>query len=54
MSDMVYLYVAYTVIWAGTFLYVFRLYSNQKKLKRELKMIRAVLHDGRKGREKDI
>jgi CcmD family protein len=54
MSEMIYLYVAYTVIWAGTFLYVLRLYNNQKKLRRELKMLKGALDGGRKGREKDI
>lgn len=51
MSDLVYLYAAYTVIWVGLFLYVFKLHTQQKKLRRELKMLREVL-DGRRERKR--
>ncbi len=54
MSDMMYLYAAYTVIWVGLFLYVFKLHTHQKKLRRELKMLREVLDGRRKGRKEDI
>ena len=54
MSDMMYLYIAYTVIWAGIFLYIFRLHTNQKKLKRELRMLKEVMDGRREGRKKDI
>lgn len=48
MSDLIYLYGAYTIIWAGLFLYIIKLHLDQKKLKRELKLLKEIV-DGKKG-----
>jgi len=47
MSDLIYLYAAYTIIWAGVFLYILKLHLAQNKLKNEIKMLREIL-DGKK------
>ncbi len=45
MSDLLYLYISYTIIWAGIFLYVIRLHLIQRKLKKEIKMLKETLND---------
>jgi len=47
MSDLIYLYVAYTIIWAGVFLYILKLHIAQRKLKKEIKTLREMI-DGKK------
>lgn len=54
MSDLIFLYVGYTVIWAGVFFYVLKLHQSQKKLKRELKMLKEVIDGRRERRKKNI
>ncbi len=54
MAELTYLYVAYTIIWAGSFLYILKLHMDQKKLKRELKVLREVIHGRKQRKEKDI
>lgn len=39
MSDLVYLYVAYTVIWLGTFAYLGYLHSKQAGLRKDLDIL---------------
>ena len=53
MSDLEYLYLAYTIIWAGTFLYLVNLYLSQKKMKKELDVLKEVLDGRTKGKEED-
>jgi len=48
MSDMVYLFVAYAVIWAGIILYIFKLQNDQKNMKKQLMNLKEVVSDGRK------
>lgn len=49
MSDLVFLYAAYTIVWAGVFLYALRLNIDQRKLKKELEILKeVVMKDGRK------
>lgn len=50
MSDLVYLYVAYSIIWAGLFLYILKLHLVQRRLKTEIKMLREI-SNGKKGKE---
>lgn len=45
MPDLVYLYVAYTVVWAGVFLYLFWLHLAQRRLTREIDALREVVSD---------
>jgi CcmD family protein len=47
MSDLIYLYISYTIIWAGVFLYILRLHLIQRKLKKEITMIKETLNDKR-------
>jgi len=43
MSDLTYLYVAYTIIWAGLFGFAVRLYLQQRSLRRELDTLKEVV-----------
>jgi len=47
MSDLIYLYVAYTIVWAGVFLYLVRLHLTQRKLKKEIKMLNEILNENK-------
>jgi CcmD family protein len=47
MSDLIYLYAAYTVIWAGVFLYVLKLHLAQRKLKQETEMLKEIIDEKR-------
>ena len=44
MSDLIYLYSAYTIIWVGLFIYLFKLHINQRKLKKEIDMLREIVN----------
>ncbi len=50
MSDLIYLYSAYTIVWVGLFLYVLKLHVAQRKLKTEIKMLREILN-GKKSKK---
>ncbi len=39
MNDLMYLYIAYTVIWAGAFVYAAFLHTKQVGLKQELERL---------------
>ena len=45
MADLIHLYGAYTIVWAGVFLYVFKLHLAQRKLKNEIEMLREILDE---------
>ena len=51
MSDIVYLFVAYLIISTGIFVYVFKLQKDQKKMKREIRMLKEVVNERRERRE---
>jgi CcmD family protein len=44
MSDLIYLYIAYTIIWAGVFLYIIKLHMAQRRLEKEIEMLREILN----------
>lgn len=44
MSDLIYLYVAYTIIWIGIFFYIFNLHLSQRKLKKDIETLKEVLY----------
>ena len=52
MSDLIYLYGAYTIIWAGVFCYIIKLHLDQRKLKKEIELLRKILNEKRT--KKDI
>ena len=39
MNDMMYLYIAYTIIWAGAFVYAAYLHTRQVGLGQELELL---------------
>jgi CcmD family protein len=42
MSDLVYLYAAYTVVWVGIFGYLLWLHMEQRRLARDLNILKEV------------
>jgi len=52
MSDIIYLYIALTIVWAGVFLYIVKLHYTQRKIKNEIKMLLEIVHG--KKREKNL
>ena len=48
MDDIVYMYIGYSLIWGFTFAYLVKIFLDQRKLSREMKMLKEVL-DGRTG-----
>ena len=44
MSDLIYLYSAYTIIWVGLFVYLIKLHVTQRKLKKEIDMLREIVN----------
>lgn len=49
MNNFWYLFVAYTIVWAGLFLYLFSLAGRERRLRDEI----AALKDAIKARTKD-
>lgn len=45
MSDLIYFYGAYTIIWAGVFFYIIKLHLAQKKIKKEIELLRKILNE---------
>ena len=52
MSDLIYLYVAYTIVWISLFLYIVKLHLTQRKLNKEIKMLREIYNEN--NRKKDL
>ena len=54
MSELIYLYVAYTLIWAGTFIYLGKLQYDYIKLKRDIDLLEEVAEEkkAKKGKKK--
>ena len=50
MADLIYLYAAYTIIWTGLFLYILKIHLAQRKLKKEVKMLKEIA-DGTKNKK---
>ncbi len=48
MAGLTNLYLAYTFIWVGIFAFMLKLYMDQVKLARELKVLKEV-SDGKRG-----
>lgn len=48
MSDLYFLYGAYTIVWVGLFIYMIKLNFDQRKLKREIKLLKEIVN-GKKG-----
>jgi CcmD family protein len=46
-NDLTYLYAAYSIIWAGVFAFVLKLFLTQKKLEREIEALKEAMDDGR-------
>jgi len=51
MDNLVYLYIAYTIIWAALFIYILKLHVDQKNLKKDLELLMEVMNGGRKKEE---
>ena len=47
MDDITYMYIGYSIIWGLTFVYLLKITMDQKKLAREMKMLKEVV-DGRR------
>lgn len=46
MDDkIVYFYVAYTIIWFGIFLYLVKMHNDQRRLAREIEVLKEVVDD---------
>lgn len=43
MEDIIYLFIGYTVIWLGLFLYVIYLHQKQAKLSRDIDLIEEMV-----------
>jgi CcmD family protein len=50
MNDLMYLYIAYTVIWAGAFVYAAYLHTKQAGLRTELENLQARLKSHEPGK----
>jgi CcmD family protein len=48
------MYVGYTIIWLAVFVYILRLQSAQKKMKRELRILKEVVNEGRGRGKKNL
>ncbi len=44
MADLVFLYAAYTIVWAGLFLYMLKLHIDQRRLSKELELLEEVVN----------
>lgn len=43
MENLVYLFIAYAIIWLGVLLYSFSIATRQKSLDREIEILKAIL-----------
>ena len=48
MDDIVYFYIAYTIIWFGIFLFMVKMHNDQLRLAREIEVLEEVL-DAQRG-----
>ena len=44
-TNMVYLFMAYTIIWLGLFVFIFTLLQREKKLRRDIESLREELRE---------
>jgi len=47
MAEIVSLYISYMIMWSGIFLYLAHLHLEQRKLNRDLEMLREVVDERR-------
>ncbi len=47
MADINFLYISYMIIWSGIFLYIAYLHLEQRKLARDVEMLKEVLDERR-------
>jgi len=52
MSNLIYLYVAYTLIWAGTLLYLVKLQVDYVKMKRDIALLSEIAEENKLGKGK--
>jgi len=48
MSNLIYLYSAYTIVWLGLFFYIVRLHLTQRKLDKEIKMLKEIFNENKR------
>ena len=48
MDNLIYLYIAYTIIWAALFIYILKIHIDQKNLKKDLELLMEVMNGERK------
>jgi CcmD family protein len=44
LDDIVYFYMAYTIIWFGIFLYLVKMHNDQRRLVREIEVLEEVVN----------
>ena len=52
MPELIYLYLTYTIVWISLFLYIIKLHITQRKLNKEIKMLREIFNENK--RKKDL
>lgn len=48
MVNLIYLYSAYTIVWLGLFLYIIKLHMTQRRLEKEIKMLREIFNENKR------
>jgi CcmD family protein len=48
MTDLIYLYSAYTIVWLGLFLYMVKLHLTQRRLDKEIKMLQEIFNENKR------
>lgn len=52
VEPLTYLYIAYSLIWAGTFGYLLKLQFDYSKIKKDIELLTEVAADKKKGKKK--
>lgn len=47
MAEIVFLYISYMIMWSGIFLYLAHLHLEQRRLNRDLEMLKEVVDERR-------
>jgi CcmD family protein len=48
MTDLIYLYSAYTIVWLGLFFYMVRLHLTQRRLDKDIKMLQEIFNENKR------
>ena len=48
MTDLIYLYSAYTIVWLGLFFYMVKLHLTQRRLDKEIKMLQEIFNENKR------